>query len=183
MEKKIVRFGIIGCGNISASHGAGQFWAAQTPNCWRCVTLSRRRHRAAKEKYGAQLVYTDYIAMLDNPDIDAVCVCTPSGMHGDMVLEAAKRGKHALCEKPVEINSASLDRLIEGLRAYPQVKVGCVFQRRVAPVTLLVKKGIDSGKFGKLLLADAYLKYYRTPEYYKSAGWRATWSWTAAAPL
>lgn len=174
MEKKTVNFGIIGCGNISASHGPAVLGCKDARLLAVCDIIPEKA-QAAKEKYGAQLVYTDYIAMLDNPDIDAICVCTPSGMHGDMVLEAAKRGKHALCEKPVEINKAALDRLIDGLKAYPQVKVGCVFQRRVAPVTLLVKQGIDSGKFGKLLLADAYLKYYRTPEYYKSAGWRATW--------
>jgi len=59
--------------------------------------------------------------------------------------------------------------------AKQKVKLGCIFQRRTKPLTKAVKKVVDGGKLGTLVLADAYLKYYRSPAYYKSAGWRGTW--------
>ena len=53
--------------------------------------------------------------------------------------------------------------------------MGCVFQKRTQPINIEVKKALSKGKFGKILLADAYIKSYRSPEYYKSAEWRGTW--------
>lgn len=63
------------------------------------------------------------------------------------------------------------------------MKMGCVFQRRFQPIPVQVKKALESGVFGKVLVADAYLKYYRSREYYKSAGWRATWEYDGGGAL
>ena len=111
---------------------------------------------------------------LKNPEIDVVSICTPSGMHGEMCKAVADAGKAILCEKPMEITKEKMDDLVEYIEK-KGVKMGCVFQRRCDNKFIAVKEAIDSGRFGKVILADAYLKYYRSQEYYNSAGWRATW--------
>jgi UDP-N-acetyl-2-amino-2-deoxyglucuronate dehydrogenase len=78
------------------------------------------------------------------------------------------------CEKPLEITSEKMQRMIDTCHQY-NVKLACVFQRRVMPSSIVVKKAVMEGKLGKPVLGDAYLKYYRSPEYYRSAGWRGTW--------
>jgi predicted dehydrogenase len=131
--------------------------------------------RKLGETYGTRTIYTDYEEMLKDKDIDVISICTPSGLHGDVAIAAAQAGKHIFCEKPLEITTAKMRQMIAAAERY-HVKLGCVFQRRVMHSSLVVKKAVDEGKLGKLVMGDAYLKYYRSPEYYRSAGWRGTWA-------
>ena len=112
--------------------------------------------------------------MFKRGDIDVVCVCTPSGNHGEVTIAAAEAGIHVLCEKPIEITDEKLTAMIDACRKHG-VKLGGIFQRRTLPAAIKTREAIQSGKLGKMVLGDAYLKYYRSPEYYKSAGWRGTW--------
>ncbi|MFH5181853.1 Gfo/Idh/MocA family protein [Paenibacillus sp. TAB 01] len=168
-----LKFAIVGAGVIAhfhakaLSHLAGGELVAVADN-------QPEVGRQFAETYGIPSVYTDYEEMLKRDDIDCICVCTPSGLHGEVVIAAAQAGKHVFCEKPLEITSEKMQRMIDVCRQN-RVKLGCVFQRRVMPASLAVKKAVEAGKLGKPLLGDAYLKYYRSPEYYRSAGWRGTW--------
>ena len=169
----MIKFGIIGCGVIAPFHAraiqaseGGELYAV-------CDIIPQKADDMAKE-FSVSKVYYDYKEMLRDKEVDAVCICTPSGIHGEIALDSARCGKHILCEKPLEITKEKLDNLISELSRY-NVKTGCVFQRRFQQIPMMVKEAIDKGTFGKCLVADTYLKYYRSPEYYKSAGWRATW--------
>ncbi len=177
----MVRFGIIGAGVISASHAQG---ITATPNAQigAVCDIIEEKAVALAEKYGVDKIYTDYHELLKDPDIDAVSVCVPSGMHGEIVMAAARAGKHILCEKPVEITKEKIDEMIRVVES-TNVKVQCVFQRRIRSTSQKVKAALDSGVFGKVLMASAYLKYYRTAEYYQSAGWRATWEYDGGGCL
>ncbi|MBR4949884.1 MAG: Gfo/Idh/MocA family oxidoreductase [Clostridia bacterium] len=171
--EKVLKWAIVGCGVISKSHGDALSVAKNAKLYAVCDIIEERAIACAKE-FGAEKVYTKYEDLLADPDVDVVSICTPSGMHGEMCIQAAKAGKHILCEKPMEITKEKLDRVIEEVEKYP-VKMGCVFQRRADPKFAVVKEAIDSGRFGKVILADAYLKYYRNQKYYDSGEWRATW--------
>ena len=177
----MVRFGIIGCGVIAPRH-AEAIREAQGAQLVAVCDIIEDKAKQFQEKYGALKMYVDYHEMLRDADIDAVCICTPSGMHGEMAQQAALAGKHILCEKPMEITDEKMNRLIEAVEK-TGVKMGCVFQRRFQPIPVQVKKALESGVFGKVLVADAYLKYYRSREYYKSAGWRATWEYDGGGAL
>ena len=172
MQKKI-RFGIIGCGVIASSHGDA-INAVEGAELVAVSDIIEERMEEFASKYGAAKQYTDYLQLINDPEVDAVCICTPSGMHGEMVINAARAGKHVFCEKPIEITREKMDRMIEEVEK-SGIKMGCVFQRRTYPESIAVKKALDEGKFGKIILIDTYLKYYRSKEYYKSADWRATW--------
>jgi predicted dehydrogenase len=126
------------------------------------------------EEFSVKDIYTDYEIMLQREDIDAVSICVPSGLHAEVAIAAAEAGKHIFCEKPLDITVDKMDRMIRTARER-QVKLGVVYQRRTFPAAIATRKAIQEGKLGKLVLGDAYLKYYRSPEYYRSAGWRGTW--------
>lgn len=138
-----------------------------------CDIVEEKAQKLARD-FGAQKIYTDYREMLKDPALDVVSICTPSGMHGEMAIEAARAGKHILCEKPLEITKEKLDEMISEVEK-SGVKMGCVFQRRVQPFISKVKKALEENLFGKVVLAEAYMKDFRSEKYYESAGWRGTW--------
>ncbi len=177
----MVRFGIIGAGSIAKSHAVA-ICSTIGANLIAVCDKERERAQTLAEAYGADKIYIDYPDLLQDPDVDAVCVCLPSGMHGQIVMDAARAGKHILLEKPIEVTKEKIDQMIEVVDQC-NVKVGCVFQRRVRGISRCVKQALNSGVFGRVLMANAYMKYYRTPEYYKNTGWRATWEMDGGGAL
>ena len=173
MGKK-VGWGIIGCGNISGFHAKGVSYNNELAEIVAFCDIIEAKAQDKCKEYKVEKFYKDYTEMLKDPAIDVVSICTPSGMHMDMAIAAAKAGKHILCEKPLDVTLDKIDLMIEATRK-AKVKLGGVFQRRTFEESKLLKKTIESGKMGKMILGDAYLKYTRSAEYYKSAGWRATW--------
>lgn len=110
-----------------------------------------------------------------NDRIDIVCVCTPSGLHLAPALTAINAGKHCVIEKPLETTLERCDKIIEaGVRN--KVLVSGIFPMRFSRVNMELKKAIDEGRFGRLVLGDAYIKWYRSAEYYKDVRWRSSFS-------
>ena len=168
-----VRFGIIGCGVISPWHGRGVTNAEDAELVACCDIIKERAEKLAAD-FSIPRVYTDYHEMLACDDIDAVCVCTPSGLHGQVAIDAARAGKHVMCEKPIEITLPKIDEMIKACRD-SEVKLAVIFQRRTSEMFHKIKDVLDRGLLGKIVLGDAYLKYYRSQEYYDSGDWRGTW--------
>ncbi len=168
-----VRFGIIGCGVIAPNHAKSLLGTPETELVAVCDIIEEKAADFA-QKFGVKDYYKDYNDLLKRDDIDAVCVCVPSGLHGEIVIASAQAGKHVLCEKPLEIKKDKMTQMIKTCREYG-VKLGGVFQRRTMKSAIAAKKAIQQGDLGKIVLGDAYLKYYRSQEYYNSAGWRGTW--------
>ena len=125
-------------------------------------------------EHGVPHVYYDYHDVLADPAVDIVCVCVPSGTHGEVCKAAAEAGKAIVCEKPMEITPEKIADVI-GVVERTHAKMQCIFQRRMMPVAIAVKQAVAEGRFGRICLAGADLKYYRDQAYYNSAGWRGTW--------
>lgn len=168
-----VRFGIIGCGVISPWHAKAVTNVEEAELVACCDIVPEKAQKLAGD-FGVSRVYTDYRELLASDEIDAVCVCTPSGLHGVVTIDAAKAGKHVMCEKPAEITLAKIDEMIRACRD-ANVKLGVIFQRRTSPMWHKIKQAIDAGCLGKMVLGDAYLKYFRSQQYYDSGDWRGTW--------
>ncbi len=166
-----VGFGIIGCGNIAPVH-AQSISEIDGAKLVAVSDVVEENARKLADGYGAD-VYTDYKEMLKRDDIQAVSLCVPSGMRAELGEECARAGKHILSEKPLEVNSERIDRLIAAADN-AGVKLGCIFQFRFSQGALRVREALDSGRFGKLVLGDAYIKWYRSQEYYDSGAWRGT---------
>jgi UDP-N-acetyl-2-amino-2-deoxyglucuronate dehydrogenase len=168
-----IRVGILGSGNISATHAR----AARLTNGVETVAYwGRNAEKAASmaaEHGGAP--YGHLEAFLAHRPMDAVIVGTPSGMHAEHALAAARRGLHVLVEKPLDIATARVDALIDECdRA--SVKLGVIFQDRTAPGLVWLRNLIASGGLGTVFLASARVKWYRPPEYYGGSRWRGTWA-------
>ncbi len=177
----MVKFGIIGAGVISKSHAMG-ISGVPGAQIGAICDIVEEKAKTLAEAYGVEKIYTNHHDLLADPEIDAVCVCVPSGLHGQMVMDAARAGKHVLCEKPVEVTKEKIDQMVKVVEEC-DVKVACVFQRRIRKVSQYVKAALDSGVFGKVLMASAFMKYYRTPEYFLRADWRATWDMDGGGAL
>lgn len=176
-----IRFGIVGCGVVSSLH-AESIAASPHTHLAAVADVDETRAREFAAKHGVPHVFADYRAMLASGLIDAVSVCTPSGLHAEVAIAAAEAGRHILCEKPLEITAERMTAMIAAA-ASAGVKLGAVYQRRGLALTQRIKQAIDAGEIGRLVLCDAYLKYYRDQPYYDSAGWRGTWAMDGGGAL
>lgn len=139
------------------------------------VAVSSRNTENAKrltDKYNVE-AYSDYTEMLKRDDLDIVCICTPSGAHLEPAVAAAEAEKHVIVEKPLEITLQRCDEIIQACDS-AGVRLCAIFNSRFTEGSQLVKDTIDSGRFGRLTLGGAYIKWYRSQDYYDSGGWRGT---------
>ena len=123
-------------------------------------------------KFGAE-AYTDLDRMLARPDIHVINICTPSGTHADIGIRAARAGKHVMVEKPIDVTLEKARALVDTCRD-EGVRLGVIFQSRFLPAVALLKKAVDRGRLGRILVGDAYVKWFRNQAYYEAARWRGT---------
>ncbi|MBE7021464.1 MAG: Gfo/Idh/MocA family oxidoreductase [Ruminococcaceae bacterium] len=179
MEK--VRFGIIGCGRISRNHLDAIKNAPHAELVAVCDVIEEKAQAAAQAN-GLDKWYTSIEDMLDNEKLDVCCILTPSGLHAKHACIVAERGINVLCEKPLDVSSENMDKIINCCKDN-NVKLGCIFQRRTFEAAIRTKEAIEKGYLGKVTLADASLKYYRDQKYYDSGEWRATWEYDGGGAL
>ncbi|HCU38188.1 MAG TPA: hypothetical protein DGT21_23000 [Armatimonadetes bacterium] len=174
-KNEVVGWGLIGCGVIAPTH-AKAVQKVEGAKLVACCDVIRDAAEARATEFGEAgcAVYTDLEKMLADPNVDAVSICTPSGMHSANGVMAAQAGKHILCEKPMDVTLEAIDALIAAA-AGNNVKLAGVFQRRTYDSSKKVREAVRTGKLGKIVVGDSYQKYFRSHEYYASGAWRATW--------
>jgi len=163
--------GIVGGGNISQTHARA---ACQIPGVQIaavCGTNSEKVARLAAE-HGAT-PFSDFKKFLEHRPMDFVAIGSPSGLHAEQGIAAARRGLHVLSEKPLDISTARADQLIAAA-SESGVKLGVFFQDRFKSDLLRVKQWINDGVLGKPILADARVKWFRPASYYADSHWRGT---------
>lgn len=171
MSTGTLRFGIIGTGAIAGHHIAS---IRELPDC-EVVALASSTEERAKEafrKFGIK-TYANFQHLLEQEQLDVVCVLTKSGAHLEPTLLAASKGIHIITEKPLEVSLDRADQMIQAC-AQSNVHLACIFQNRFTPAYRQLRQIVDSGKLGRLLLGNAYIKWYRAPEYYTNSDWKGT---------
>jgi predicted dehydrogenase len=165
-------FGIVGCGMISHFHARAiaEVRGARLVACYDDVPAAAERLAAAT---GCR-VYRELDALLADPAVEVVTVATPSGAHLGPAVAAAEAGKHVIVEKPLEITLARCDQIITACRK-AGVVLSTIFPSRFHDPARELKRAVDEGRFGRLSLGDALVKWYRTQAYYDSGAWRGTW--------
>ncbi len=164
-------FGIVGLGMIAEFHAKAIAAMAGGKLVAACSREEAKAGNFCAEHGGRP--YADMGAFLADPDLRVVTVCNPSGLHLEPARQAAAAGKHVVVEKPLEVTPQRCDGIIAACRE-AGVKLAAVFPSRFADASMLVKRTIDSGRFGRLTLGSAYIKWWRTQEYYDSGAWRGT---------
>lgn len=149
------------------------------------ITACTDAYAPSSDKFAQKHGITSYPtldALLQSRKVDAVSICTPSGLHTPQAVDAVRAGKHVVCEKPMSLTLAEADTLIaEADKA--GVKVAVVSQLRFTPAVMEVHRAISSGAMGRIVSGSLQMKYYRSPEYYKSASWRGTWAMDGGGAL
>lgn len=169
-----VGIGILGAGMVARYHQ--QAAAACADLGARLVAVGhpdRARSDAILAAFGAPRL--DPAELLAHPDVDIVCICTPSGNHAAEAIAAARAGKHVLVEKPMALTLADADAMIAAANQ-AGVRLGVVLQRRTEPVFQRLRAAITAGELGRLTLGVVTMPYYRPQSYYDQAGWRGTWA-------
>jgi predicted dehydrogenase len=169
---KTWNIGVIGAGMVADFHAKSIESLPNTKLAGICDSGSGKAKLIA-EKYGCP-VFADYNAMLHSDAIDIVTIATPSGMHKAPAVEAAKCGKHVLCEKPLEISLDSIDAMIEA-HEKAGTYLGGIFNYRFNDSVKHLKQAVVSGKFGTITHAAIAVPWWRSDAYYQNK-WRGTWS-------
>ena len=166
-------FAIVGTGMIAGYHAQA---IAQIPGARLVGVVSRspQNGRTFAAKHNIPSITAVLEEMLGRPDVHVICVTTPSGAHLEPALAAIRAGKHVIIEKPLETTPARADQIITAADK-TGVKVAAIFQGRFGSGAQTLKAAIDAGRFGRLVLCSAYVKWHRTADYYKTA-WKGTWA-------
>ena len=165
--------GLIGGGNISDTHARA---ALAIPNVEIAAVFGTNIEKVNRlcRDYGGT-PYSDFTKFLSHRPMNLVAIGSPSGLHAEQGIAAARQGLHVLTEKPIDISVKHVDSLIEETKK-AGVKLGVFFQDRCKPDILRVKRAAESGTLGRPILADGRVKWYRPPEYYSASRWRGTWA-------
>jgi len=172
MGDKKLRVGIIGCGVIAPFH-IEAFQCLQDVEIRGVADVVESKAKDLAQRYKIDFWTSDYHRLLKE-DLDIVSICVPSGFHYEVALSVIEAGKHAIVEKPLAINLRQANEMIRASRK-AGVKLAAILDHRFDTASTKIKQALDKGRFGKLILGDAYVKWYRTQEYYNSS-WRGTWN-------
>jgi len=164
-------FGVVGAGLIADFHVRA---IRDLPNARfvACCDTVAPKAQALADKYGAK-AFTSFEEMLKSKDIDIVTIATPSGLHMEPTVVAAKAGKHVICEKPIEITLERIDAMIAAHKK-AGTRLGGIFPYRFNDMMVPLREAIQSGRFGTITCASVYVPWWRTDAYYKDS-WHGTW--------
>ena len=165
-----LRFGIIGCGAIHGTH-AQAIQAIADAELIGFFDIVPERADAAAHRFTAKS-FASLSELFDA--VDAVCLCIPSGNHAEVGVQAARAGKHVVCEKPIDVSVEAAQSLIDACHA-SGVTLTVISQHRFAQDIQKVRDAAQGGALGPLIAGDMFNKWLRTQAYYDSGDWRGTW--------
>jgi UDP-N-acetyl-2-amino-2-deoxyglucuronate dehydrogenase len=171
MTEKL-RFGIVGYGVIGELH-ARVIKSLPDAQLVAVADIVPEKIQKLAQEYPVTL-YSDTREMYAKEQLDIVNICTPSGMHGEHAIEAMRAGCHVIVEKPMEITLAAIKKMLE-VQQETGRKLAVISQHRFDSATQQVRKLVDEQAFGRLVLGNAIIPWWRSQKYYDSGAWRGTW--------
>jgi len=171
-DRRAFSVGVVGCGRISESHFDAIAKVDGLSLGAVCDNDETRAKAVGIERGVPSFASVDQ--MVKEAKIDVVAVCTPSGLHPEHGIIAAKAGKHVISEKPMALSLDAADKLIAACDD-ARVKLFVVKQNRLNPPVRLLKRAVERGRFGRIFLANVTVRWQRPQEYYDAEPWRGTW--------
>ena len=167
------RFGLVGAGMIAHVHRDA---IAALPNATLCGVMDNGSGLGKKISPGLDTTGADDIEVfVARDDVDVVAVASPSGVHLEAALAAARAGKHCICEKPLEVTPERIDEMIATHEA-AGTRLGGIFNSRYTEAAQLLKTTAASGRFGRLTFCSATGPWWREQSYYDDSDWKGTWA-------
>jgi UDP-N-acetyl-2-amino-2-deoxyglucuronate dehydrogenase len=178
MASQNFRVAVVGCGRISAYH-LEAIARIDGLSLAAVCDIDEARARTAGDTAGVPW-FTSVEKMLAAVPTDVVSICTPSGLHPEHGIVAARAGKHVISEKPMALSLDAADKLITACDD-AGVRLFVVKQNRLNPPVRLLKRAVDRGRFGRIFMANVTVRWQRPQEYYDAEKWRGTWAYDGGA--
>ena len=166
-----IRFGVVGVG-VNGNRHLEEIATIPDAALVAVCDVDATRAGVAARRWGVA-AHSDPAELLARRDVDVVAICTPTGLHADLAVQAAQAGKHAIVESPMEVTLEAADAMIAAFHRADR-HLGVVSQHRFDPATVRLKALLDAGEFGDVLLAQATGHAYRSQSYYDRGGWRGS---------
>lgn len=168
-----VRFALIGCGAIAQKHisALSQVSGAEVVGVFDLDPNAALRF-GQKHQLSAFTTVDELVAKT-NPDF--LNILTPSGCHAQNLLDLVRFERHFVVEKPLALQLSDVDRVLHAC-AQKELRVYVVKQNRFNPPIYQLKRAIDMGRFGKLVLGTVRIRWKRDQAYYDQSRWRGTWA-------
>ena len=168
---KTIHWGLIGCGDIAVKRVAPAMRDLESHS----IRAIARRDTGRLEEFAARFpverLYQKAEELIADPKVDAVYLATPVNLHLEHTLLAAQAGKHVLCEKPMALDMAQCDKMIEACEK-AGVLLGVAYYRRFYPAVLKIKEILAEGMIGRPVLARALAaEFWKFPDDHPLA-WR-----------
>ena len=179
IKERKLRIAIVGCGRIAKNHFGS---IEKHEDNIVLVSVCDNSHEVLtqyEEKYKVK-GYLKLEEMLEKEKLDIVAICTPSGVHPDQVVMAAKYGVHVMTEKPMATRWEDGVRMVKACDA-AGVRLFVVKQNRRNSTLQLLKRAVTEKRFGKIYMVHLNVFWTRPQDYYDQAEWRGTWEFDGGA--
>jgi UDP-N-acetyl-2-amino-2-deoxyglucuronate dehydrogenase len=161
LPKKLIKFGILGCGYIGQKHAKNIVENIDCEVVALCDVVENDWTKSQNIPF-----FSNKNDFFQQKNIDVICICTPNSFHAEQAIEAIKSGKHVVIEKPMGLTKSDCEKVIfTALNHQKQVFV--VMQNRYAQTAQWLKKTIDSGAIGKIFMVEINAYWNRDERYYK----------------
>lgn len=179
IKDRKIKIALVGCGRISGNHFAAIEGHHKDFELVAVCDNDLKALEAAEKKYKVS-AYSEFEELLSHSDLDVVTLCTPSGLHPQQAIAAARAGKHVVSEKPM---ATKWQDGIDMVKACDKenVRLFVVKQNRRNATLQLLKQAIEKNRFGKIYMANLNVYWTRPQDYYDQGNWRGTWEFDGGA--
>ncbi len=168
---KVMNVAMIGGGFMGKAHAMAYaampmfFWPAPAiPHRKVVVDITDGAAEAARQRFGFDEASSDWKTVVNRPDIDVVDICTPNNVHAEIAIEAARAGKHIICEKPLARTVQEARDMAAAVKKHGVINM-VAFNYRRTPAVALAKKFIDEGRIGRIVnFRGTYLQDWSADE-------------------
>jgi len=157
---KKIRWGVLSTARIGTEKVIPAMQLGEYCTVTAIASRQLEKAQAAASQLGIEKAYGSYGELLADPDIDAVYIPLPNHLHVPWTIKALKAGKHVLCEKPIGLNAAEAQKLLDAARKFPRLKVMEAFMCRHHPQWQWAKQKVSEGKIGELRTIQSFFSYY-----------------------
>lgn len=173
IENRKIRIAVLGCGRIAKNHFGS---IEKHPEDFELVAVCDNNKQAldtATEQYNVN-GYLSLSEMLEKEKLDAISVCTPSGIHPEQTVEIAEAGVNVISEKPMATRWKDGVDMVKACDKNG-VRLFVVKQNRRNTTLQLLKRAVEEKRFGRIHMVNLNVFWTRPQEYYDAAKWRGTW--------
>ena len=179
IKERPITMAVVGCGRIAKNHFES---IAKHANDLKLVAVCDDNADVLKKHVDTWHVpgYDNYETMLRETECDLVALCTPSGLHSQQAILAARHGRHVMTEKPMATRWADGLAMVRACDE-ANVRLFVIKQNRRNATLQLLKRALDEKRFGRIHMVHLNVFWTRPQEYYDSAKWRGTWEMDGGA--